>query len=152
MALKVKLETEVEVKVPADKAFSIFRSQIHQLPNIASHMVHKAEIHEGDWEAVGSIKSWTYTVEGNVLSLKEMVEKIDEENKSITYKVADGDALKLYKSMKVTIQATAKNDGNSFLKYIIDYEKVKENAPDPHPYLEFGARVIKQVETHLLKA
>ncbi|XP_057993099.1 kirola-like [Hevea brasiliensis] len=136
MALKVKLETEVEVKVPADKAFSIFRSQIHQFPNIASHIVHKAEIHE----------------EGNVLSLKEMVEKIDEENKSITYKVADGDGLKLYKSMKVTIQATAKNDGNSFLKYIIDYEKVKENAPDPHPYLEFGARVIKQVETHLLKA
>ncbi|KAF2316804.1 hypothetical protein GH714_042145 [Hevea brasiliensis] len=76
MALTGKLETEVEVKVAADKAYGIFRSQTHQLPNIASDMIHNAEIHE----------------EGNVLSLKETIEKIDEENKSITYKVVDGDA------------------------------------------------------------
>ncbi|KAJ9153088.1 hypothetical protein P3X46_026572 [Hevea brasiliensis] len=152
MALTGKLETEVEVKVAADKAYGIFRSQTHQLPNIASDMIHKTEIHEGDWETPGSIKSWNYTIEGNVLSLKETIEKIDEENKSITYKVVDGDVLKLYKSMKVTIQVTAKNDGSSLMKVIIDYEKLKEDSPDPHPYLEFAAKVFKHIETHLLKA
>ena len=62
MALTGKLETETEIKAPADKFFKIFRSQAHHLPNICSDKIHKIEVHEGDWETQGSVKHWSLTV------------------------------------------------------------------------------------------
>lgn len=61
MALTGKLEAEVELKCPADKLFSVFRCETHQIPNVASDKIHAIEVHEGDWEAHGSVKLWKYT-------------------------------------------------------------------------------------------
>lgn len=61
MALSGKVEAEVEIQVPAAKFYNIFRKQLHHVPNISSD-VHGAKVHEGDWENVGSVKHWDFTI------------------------------------------------------------------------------------------
>ena len=62
MALNGKLETEIEIKAPADKFYNIFRSQMHLLPNVSSDKIQGVKVHDGDWETVGSVKHWNYTL------------------------------------------------------------------------------------------
>lgn len=60
--LKGKVETEIEIKAPAEKFYNIFRSRAHHVPNISSGSIQRVQVHEGDWETHGSIKSWNYSV------------------------------------------------------------------------------------------
>ncbi|XP_034700076.1 MLP-like protein 43 [Vitis riparia] len=151
MALIAKVETETKIKAPADKFFKLFKSQAHHLPNICSDKIHKIEVHEGDWETQGSVKHWSYTIGGNSQSIKETVESIDEENRSMTFKVLDGEVLKEYKSYKFTAQAIPKGEG-CLVIWTIEYEKASEGGPDPHNYLEFAVNITKDIESHLLNA
>jgi uncharacterized membrane protein len=60
MALNGKLETDIEIKAPADKFYNIFRSQMHLLPNVSSDKIQGVKVHDGDWETVGSVKHWNF--------------------------------------------------------------------------------------------
>lgn len=62
MALQGKVETEFEIKASADQFYNVFRSQAHQVPNATPDHIQGIEVHEGDWETHGAVKSWKYTV------------------------------------------------------------------------------------------
>ena len=62
MALKYKLETDIEIKAQADKFYNIFRSRMHLIPNVSSDKIQGVQVHEGDWETTGSVKHWNYTL------------------------------------------------------------------------------------------
>jgi hypothetical protein len=62
MALKGKLETEIELKADAQKFYEVFKKQAHQVPNAAPDHIQAVSVHEGDWETHGSVKIWQYTV------------------------------------------------------------------------------------------
>ncbi|KAJ9708432.1 hypothetical protein PVL29_000461 [Vitis rotundifolia] len=140
-----KLEIETEIKAPADEFFKIFRSQAHHLPNICSDKIHKIEVHEGDWETQGSVKHWSYTI------VLRRLESIDEENRSITFKVLDGELLNDYKSYKFTTQAIPKGEA-CLVKWTAEYEKASEDGSDPHGYLELAVNITKDIESLLLNA
>lgn len=63
MALVGKMETEVEIKSPADKFYNTFSSKAHTVPNMSPGNLHGVEVHEGDWEIHGSVKSWTFSLQ-----------------------------------------------------------------------------------------
>lgn len=84
-------------------------------------------------------------------SMKETVEAVDEENKSITFNVLEGEVMKDYKSYKFTIHAIPKGEG-CLVKWTVIYEKAREDGPDPHNYMEYAVQVTKDIESHLLKA
>ncbi|RVX12673.1 Kirola [Vitis vinifera] len=67
---------------------------------------------------------------GNSKSIKETVESKDEENRSITFKVLDGELLNDYKSYKFTTQAIPKGEG-CLVKWTAEYEKASEDGSDP---------------------
>ncbi|XP_022775862.1 MLP-like protein 43 [Durio zibethinus] len=164
MALTGKLKAEVEVKAPADKFFSIVRSESHQIPNATSDKIHNVEMHEGDWEADGSIKLGKYTVGKKTLiqpflntkqvehilyidflvfssvriseNVSETIEAVDDRNKSVTCNALDGNVAKYYKTFKGTVIVTASGQG-SLVKWTLIYEKQNQNVPDPKKYLEF---------------
>jgi hypothetical protein len=62
----------------------------------------------------------------------------------------DGEVLKHYKSLKCSVQVSAKDEG-SLVKWIIEYEKLNENIPAPDAYQELAIKVTKDVEAHLLE-
>ncbi|OMO77577.1 hypothetical protein COLO4_25084 [Corchorus olitorius] len=151
MALVGKLEAEVDVKVPADKLLCIIRSENHRIPEAASNHIHTIEVHEGDWETHGSIKLWTYTIDGKVEIFKEKL-VVDEANKRITMEALEGHVLEELKSYKMTYQVLPKTDESCMAKITVDYEKLNENVPEPNKYLQFVVNVTKDIESHLLKA
>ena len=78
-------------------------------------------------------------------------ESIDEENKSVTYKVMDGEIAKNYKVFKTTLQVTPKVNGSS-LKWSIEYEKANEEVPTPIKYTDFMSAMTKAVEAYHVNA
>jgi hypothetical protein len=81
----------------------------------------------------------------------EMMTGNSEENKSITYKVIDGEIAKNYKVFKSTAQVTPKGNG-CLVKWTIEYEKAYEDVPTPNKYNDFTANMSKAVEAYLLNA
>lgn len=89
---------------------------------------------------------------GNSETANETVEAMDEKTKSITFKAVDGALLKVYKSVKSTVQVTAKGGttGCSSVKWSIEYEKLDEDCPPPNKYLDFVLILTKNVDAYLL--
>ncbi|XP_027098236.1 MLP-like protein 43 [Coffea arabica] len=145
-----KLEAEFELKSDADEFFHSFGAKAHQLPDLANEKVNRIEVHEGDWKTEGSIKLWTYVIDGKVEVFKDRL-KIDEENKTITSEAIDGDCMKHYKNYIITLQVISRGD-SSFAKYTIDYEKLNENEPSPTNYLDWLLHMGKDVDASLIKA
>ncbi|KAL5071063.1 hypothetical protein RYX36_021950 [Vicia faba] len=152
MALSGKVETEIEIQAPAHKFYNFFRKKLHDIPNISTETVQEGRVHEGDWENVGSVTHWEYTLEGKKQSAKEKIETIDDDNKIITYSVFGGEVGESYKSLKVTIQVIDKELGG-LVKWTFDYEKRKEDitAASPNSFLDFAAKVTKDIDAHLVK-
>jgi len=152
MALSGKVETEVEIQAPGAKFYNIFRKQLEQVPNI-SNEIHGARVHEGDWENIGSIKHWEFTVEGKKQSAKVKIETIDDDNKIIIYSIFDGEVSENYKSLKAILQVIHKEHGGGIVKWAYEYEKLKEEitGASPDSYLDLAVKVTKDIDSHLVK-
>ncbi|KAK7304540.1 hypothetical protein VNO77_42421 [Canavalia gladiata] len=151
MAQIGKMSCELGIQTPAAKFFNLFVKQLHHLPNITDR-VHEGKLHQGDWHGIGSVKNWTYTVDGKVTTCKEKIEVIDAQNKSLTFNLFDGDVGKLYKILKGHLEVIDKDDGSAIAKWTYEYEKVNEDIPPPYGYLDFVAKITKDVDAHLIKA
>ncbi|GAU30867.1 hypothetical protein TSUD_15530 [Trifolium subterraneum] len=153
MVLSGKVESEVEIQAPASKFYNVFRKQLEHLPNITTH-IHGAKVHEGDWENIGSIKHWEFTIDGKKLSAKAKIESIDDDNKIITYGIFDGEFSENYKSLKTIIQVIDKEHGDGgIVKWTYEYEKLKEDITgvSPELILDFAIKVTKEIDAHLIK-
>ncbi|OIV99095.1 hypothetical protein TanjilG_32354 [Lupinus angustifolius] len=152
MSLTGKITTEFGILSPATKFFHIIAKQIHHVQNITDH-VHHGKVHEGDWHTVGSVRDWTYLVDGKVTRAKEKFEVIDEEKKTLVMKIFDGDVSNQYKLFKVTLQLndTKDNDG-AIIKWTIDYEKLNREIAPPYGHLRYLYKITEDIDAHLLKA
>lgn len=59
MEIMLKFQVVIEIKSPADKFFKGLSKELYHVPNV-SDIVHRVEVHEGDFETHGSTKSWTF--------------------------------------------------------------------------------------------
>ncbi|XP_030514565.1 MLP-like protein 28 [Rhodamnia argentea] len=150
MAVRGKLEVEVDLKSSADQFYSFFRNTPHHLPNACTEL-HAGEIHEGEWASAGSVRKWTYSVEGKKEKFKEKIE-FDDGNKAAIHVGVEGDVFKYYRSYKAIWQAVRRDGGPDVVKVIIEYEKLNESMPHPVSYLDFMANMAKDVDAHLVKA
>ncbi|KAK4263975.1 hypothetical protein QN277_029319 [Acacia crassicarpa] len=152
MALTGNLEVEIEIQSPAIEFFNFFTKQLHNLSN-ATGSVHFGEIHDGpDWHSIGSVKHWSYTVDGKVVTCKEKIEAIDEENKSLNVDFSGGDIKDKYKSFKFIIKATDKEGGGAIAKWSFTFEKIHAGIPDPKGHLDFVTILTKDVDAFLLRS
>jgi hypothetical protein len=87
-------------------------------------------------------------IDGQAKVAKQKIEAIDETNKSITFKVIEGDLLKEYKSFKIFVQASPKGEG-SLVHWSMEYEKLKEDVPEPKTLLQFAVDMSKDIDGHL---
>lgn len=67
MALVGKIEKQIEIEVPAEKFYHIWKKQSYQVPTASPANIKAVDVHEGEWHHHGSVKLWTYSV-GNELS------------------------------------------------------------------------------------
>ncbi|MCD7452698.1 hypothetical protein HAX54_017822, partial [Datura stramonium] len=100
MGVKGKLIASMEVKCGGDLFHDTFHTNTHHVPNISPNINH-FEIHEGETLKVGSVVSWKYIEDGKEMYVKEVIEASDPQKKSVTWKVIEGDLLKLYNSFTI---------------------------------------------------
>ncbi|CAJ1958857.1 unnamed protein product [Sphenostylis stenocarpa] len=143
-----KLETKVIMKASAEQFYDILCNKTHQIPSIFPDNLLSVQIHKGQWGTEGSIISWNYLHEGKVTEVKEMLEDIDKENNKISFKVMEGELLKHYKSFKIIIQATPKENG-SIVHCVFQYQKQKHDIPDPHAILQITVEMSKKINEYL---
>ncbi|XP_061336899.1 MLP-like protein 34 [Gastrolobium bilobum] len=151
MALTGKLSVEVGIQASAAKFFKLFAAELHDVQNLAD-IVHETKVHQGDWHSIGSVKQWTYTLDGKVVSCKEKVESIDEEKKTITYSLFDGDVAQKYKTFKLIFQVIDKNDGRAAVNWTIEYERINEDIQPPFSYIEYFYKFATSIDGNLPKA
>ena len=89
--------------------------------------------------------------DGNSHVAKEIVEAIDEENKSVTFKVIEGDLLKEYKSFRIVVQALPKGE-DTWVHWTLVYEKLNKDIPPPIKILGFVVHVSEDLDDHLVQA
>ncbi|XP_059659166.1 kirola-like [Cornus florida] len=150
MGLSGKMVRQTEIKSDGDVFHEIFRTRPHHISNICPDKVQGVGLHEGDWGTVGSIILWNYVHDGKEKIAKELIEAIDEEKKSVTFKVIEGDIIELYKSFIIIVHVDTKGESN-LVTWTFEYEKLKEDVPDPDTLMDFCINVTKDIETHHLQ-
>ncbi|KAL6969973.1 hypothetical protein U1Q18_029683 [Sarracenia purpurea var. burkii] len=150
MALTGKIERQVEIKSDGDVFHEIFSSRPHHINTMSPGNIHGVDLHEGDWGTVGSVIIWSYTHDGKQKTAKDIVETIDEKNKTVTFKVIEGDLMELYKNFKATVHVETKGESN-LVTWTFEYEKLNEEVEDPNTLLDFIINVSKDIEAHHLK-
>ena len=108
------------------------------------------DLHEGEWGSVGSVICWSYTHDGKKKTAKEIIEAIDEVNKSVTFKVVEGDLMQLYKTFIITVHVDTKGE-NNLVTWNFEYEKLNEAVEEPTTLMDFCITVTKDIETHHLQ-
>ncbi|MED6146000.1 hypothetical protein PIB30_030459 [Stylosanthes scabra] len=153
MALTGKLSIEIPIHAPAGKFFHLMGRQLHHVQNVCER-VHGAKLHEGDdWHSVGgSVKHWTYVIDGKVVTCKESIDSIDEQNNSVTYNLYDGDISQSYKVFKLSFQVTDRDNGGANVKWTVEYEKINDDVEAPYGYMEYLDKCTKEMDSHLVKA
>ncbi|KAF4355772.1 hypothetical protein F8388_019171 [Cannabis sativa] len=148
-----KLETNIEIKAPAEKFHHIFKHTPHNVSNHTENF-HGCELHEGEWGTVGSTICWDYFHDGKRRVSKQIVEAIDDEKNSITFKLIEGDLMEHYKSFKIILVVTPKaNEGEgSIVHWRFEYEKHHDEIIDPHTLLDLANEVTQDLATHLAHA
>ncbi|CAN4081073.1 unnamed protein product [Withania somnifera] len=77
---------------------------------------------------------------------KQVIEAVDPQTKSITWKVIGGDLLELFNSFTIITSVD-----HQWTTWTFVYEKKTEDIPEPLVLLGFVLHVTKDIEGHLLK-
>ena len=150
MGVTGKLEVDLELKASGDEFYKMLSNQVHQMPN-ASSRIQAVDLHEGDWGNPGSIKLWTYIIDGKTEVFKERVQ-FDEKDKCVVMEAVEGHVLEKYKKYKAMFQVIDKEKGGGELvKVSVEYEKHNEADEPPNQYLDFAVAVIRDIDAHLVK-
>ncbi|XP_061357321.1 MLP-like protein 43 [Gastrolobium bilobum] len=150
-SLSGKVSTELGIRTPAAKFFNLVLKQIHHIQNVTER-VHQTNLHEGDSHDIGSVRQWTYVIDGKVVTSKDSIEAIDERNMIITYKLFDGYVSQQFKICELIFQVIDKADGSAFVKWTFEYEKINDSVEPPYGYMDYVTKVTKDIDAHLLKA
>lgn len=86
--------------------------------------------------------------DGKSQFLIERIEEIDEKNRKVNRKVIEGELMKHYKTLYNTIEIIETGDATCKVVFSLEYEKINEDAPEPHNVLQFSAGFFKEIACH----
>ncbi|XP_026431921.1 major latex protein 146-like [Papaver somniferum] len=102
---------------------------------------------------VGNVIPEIWVTKWTSVTLTEKTEAVDDESMTISFKMTDGDLLRVYTkfeyNVSVTPLVTPGGDKQSCLvKWCLEYEKENEDGPDPTEYVELASCITKAVASH----
>ncbi|GMI75180.1 MLP-like protein 423 [Hibiscus trionum] len=152
MAQLKRIECQIEIKSSADKFFDVFKNKLYLMPKLPNQAVTDIKLLQGNWNSEGSFRLWHFVIDGGKTeSVKEMLEKVDDTNRTLFYKLVGGEIMDAYKTCKSTLNVMPMGEG-SLVKWTMEFEKQNENIPDPVKYADFLTALSKNVDAYLLNA
>ncbi|EYU32956.1 hypothetical protein ABFS82_11G051000 [Erythranthe guttata] len=148
MGLTGKLISAIEFKAGGDVFHELIRHNPHQITDITPEKVQGCDLHEGEFGHVGTIVNWRYTYDGKEKTAKQVIQKINEEQKLVQFKTFEGDLMEVYKTFLVTFHVETKNDID-LVTWTFEYEMLSDDVVEhPIAMLSFVIDVTKDIETH----
>lgn len=89
-----------------------------------------------------------YLIDDKAQTAKQVLQGIDKEKKTISWKMLEGDLCVLYKDLVITAHVETKN-GVDFITWTIDYELISPENPHPVSFLNFFICLTKDLESHI---
>ncbi|KAK7323470.1 hypothetical protein VNO77_26944 [Canavalia gladiata] len=146
-----KAETKVYINSSAEKFYDVLCNRTYHIAKIFTEKVQAVNIHKGEWGSEGSIISWNYIHDGKACVSKEVIEGVDKKNNKMTFKVIEGDLLEdFFKSFKFVLEVIPKGNGSE-VNWVLEYEKQKDNIPDPNTMLQFLTKMSKDIDADITK-
>ncbi|XP_004489875.1 MLP-like protein 423 [Cicer arietinum] len=145
-----KLEVDIiDLKSNADKFWQTIRDSTTIFPKAFPHDYKSIEILQGDGKAPGSIRHFSYG-EGSPIckSSKEKIDAADDEKKTVSYSIVEGDLLEYYKVFKGHISVTPFGEGCD-VKWTAEYEKGSHEVPDPTAVKDFAVKNFFEVDEYI---
>ncbi|KAG6407772.1 hypothetical protein SASPL_130770 [Salvia splendens] len=133
-----KLVSQISIRWEGE-VFQLFLSPNH-FSNICPDIIHSVDLVASQWGSVDSIILWNYNI--------EIIEAVNYENKSIRYKVIEGDVMQVYNEFKICVDVSAINEEENLVTWTNEYDKKSEAMPEPTLILEAGLAMTKQIENH----
>ncbi|KAK8716246.1 hypothetical protein V6N13_043562 [Hibiscus sabdariffa] len=152
-ALTSKLEADIEIKATPEQFHNMYAYKPHHVYHTCGDKVQGCELHQGEWGKLGSIISWRYVLGGKARVSKQVVEAIDPDKNSITFRVIEGDVMKEYKSFATRLQAAPKTGGGggTVVHWTLEYEKLHQEIDHPQALLQLLQDVSKDIDAHLTR-
>ncbi|CAA3026915.1 kirola-like [Olea europaea subsp. europaea] len=119
MGRKGKLTAQIEMRSGGDVFHDLFRYTPHQIPKISPTTIQGCDLHQGEWENYGKPEV-----------AKEVIEPIDEEKRSVTFKLIEGDLKKVLKAFKINFHVEIDGD-TDLITWTLEYEKLNDDVKDP---------------------
>uniref|UniRef100_M1C4P5 Sn-1 protein n=1 Tax=Solanum tuberosum TaxID=4113 RepID=M1C4P5_SOLTU len=130
MNVKGKLIASIGLKSGGHSIHGIFHIKTPHIPNIRP----------------SKILSFEFLEDGKDKIAKQVIDAVDLQKKSITWKVIGGDLLELYNSFTIITSCD-----KQWTTWTFVYEKKIEETPEPLVLLGFALDLTKDIEGHLLK-
>ncbi|KAL1203591.1 MLP-like protein [Cardamine amara subsp. amara] len=150
MAMSGTYVAEVPLKGSAEKHYKRWKSENHVFSDAVGHHIQGCNMHDGDWDSHGSIRSWNITCDGKPEVFKEKRE-IDDKNMTLTLRGLEGNVMEKYKVYDVIYQFIPKSNEGCVCKITIIWEKRNENCPEPINYMKFVKSLVADMDIHILK-
>ncbi|KAK9671459.1 hypothetical protein RND81_12G031400 [Saponaria officinalis] len=149
MGITGTLAVEVDIKSGGDVFHEIFSTRPHHVATMSPN-IHGCDVHDGEFGKPGSVIFWEYTLlDGKKCVAKEIIEKIDEENKLVRFKIIEGDLLKEFKSFTLSVHVLPRGELTG-VQWIAEFEKIDDSGPYPTKLMDFLISVTKDIEKHHL--
>ncbi|XP_019094623.1 PREDICTED: MLP-like protein 34, partial [Camelina sativa] len=127
----------------ADRFFETFKKKEGNFTD----KIEAVSVLRDDTTSNSSIQICNFLVDGKMEHIKE---KIEVENKSVSFLALEGDVLKQYKSYRIRLDVVPKDDRVCIAKWTWEYEKLNEDVRPPTRYTAFVAEYTRDLETRLL--
>lgn len=90
-----------------------------------------------------------HMVDGKTHVVKEVLQTIDKEKKSVSYNVIGGDIMDAFKTFLITVDVDTSEE-ESFVTLTFQYEKLDENLDAAESLMDFCVKVIADMENYYL--
>ncbi|KAL4364085.1 hypothetical protein GQ457_04G009230 [Hibiscus cannabinus] len=151
LALKSKLEADVEIQAPPEQFFHMLVSyKLRDVQHTCNDKIQRCDLQQGEWGKVGTIIDWSYVHDGETKVAKDVIEVMDPDKHLITFGVIEGDVLKEHKSFSLSLQASPKiGGGGSIVHLTLEYERLHDGIAHPETLLQLLADLTKDIDAHL---
>ncbi|KAE8690873.1 putative Major latex protein [Hibiscus syriacus] len=123
----------------------------HHVHHTSFDKVQGCDLHEGEFGKPGVIICWKYVHDGKAKTAKQVVEEIDEENKSIRFKMLEGDLMEEYKSFVIAVKSHPKKDGEgSIAHWTLKYEMLHDGIGHLESLRQFFIELTGDMGGHLV--
>ncbi|KAK4488852.1 hypothetical protein RD792_004642 [Penstemon davidsonii] len=111
-------------------------------------MYQSIQVLKGDGKTAGTI---TFVTIGDS-TIKENINVMDDESKTVNYNIIEGDLLNYYNNFNVNICGVPKGNNGSLVKWSCKFDKVNQQIPNPDLVKDSAIKGFQDLDAYLLNA